>query len=165
MKKLIFIRHARAEDQQSGISDFERSLTVKGKITSREMARRFKERENSTGLFVTSPPFRALETAYIFAGELGVRHEDIRVNSDLYFRPDMRHILDFLKTISDDVDTITFFGHNPSFTELPDRLCKEGCEFLTKTSIVCISFQVNTWSDIKLDSGKQEYFLKPLKQQ
>jgi len=68
-----------------------------------------------------------------------------------------------LKTINEDIDTITLFGHNPSFTEMPDRLCSDGCEFLTKTSIVCISFPVKTWPEVKPDTGIQEYFLKPVK--
>ncbi|MBG0858963.1 MAG: histidine phosphatase family protein [Bacteroidales bacterium] len=163
MKKLIFIRHGRAEEQASGISDFERSLTVKGKVISGEMARRFREKESDPGLLVTSPAFRALETAYIFAAEYGINPEEIRIDSNLYFKPGMKHLMGLLGSVGDGVNTITLFGHNPSFTEMPDRLCKNGCEFLTKTSIVCISFQIKTWSELKLDTGTQEYFLKPVK--
>lgn len=161
MKKLIFVRHGRAEDQDSGISDFERSLTVKGKVISREMARRFREKESDPGLFITSPAFRALETAYIFAVEYGIKPEDIRIDSNLYFKPGIKQLLELLDSVGDKADTVTLFGHNPSFTEMPDRLCRNGCEFLTKTSVVCISFQIKTWSDLKLDTGTQEYFLKP----
>lgn len=163
MKKIIFVRHGRAEEQASGISDFERSLTVKGKIISREMARHFREKENDPGLFITSPAFRALETAYIFAGEFVIKPENIRVDSNLYFKCDIKYLFELLKTTGEEVDAITLFGHNPAFTEMPDRLCKNGCEFLTKTSVVCISFQIRTWSELKLDIGKQEYFLKPEK--
>ena len=163
MKQLIFIRHGRAEEQEAGITDFERSLTIRGKAICREMAERFKEKENDPGLFITSPAFRALETAYIFALEFGMMHEQIRINSNLYFRADMKHFMELLKTVSDDVDTITLFGHNPSITEIPDRLCRDGCEFLTKASIACISFPIRTWSELKSDSGKLEYLLKPIK--
>ena len=163
MKQLIFIRHGRAEGLEPGITDFERSLTFRGKAICREMAERFKEKENDPGLFITSPAFRALETAYIFALEFGMMHEQIRINSNLYFRADMKHFMELLKTVSDDVDTITLFGHNPSITEIPDRLCRDGCEFLTKASIACISFPIRTWSELKSDSGKLEYLLKPVK--
>jgi len=163
MKKIIFVRHGRAEDQASEISDFERSLTIKGKVLAREMAKRFREKESTPGVFITSPAFRALETAYIFAGELGIKQDNILIDSNLYHRADIKHLFELLKNIDEDIDAITLFGHNPAFTEMPDRLCKTGCEFLTKTSIVCISFPVQTWSEVKLDSGKQEYFLKPEK--
>lgn len=165
MKKLIFVRHGRAEDQASGITDFERSLTVKGKITCRQMAKLFRHRESDPGLFITSPAFRALETAYIFAEEFGIKYEDIRIESSIYFKSGLKILYDMLESVGDEIDTITLFGHNPSFTEIPDRLSVNGCEFLTKTSIACLSFPVKTWSELKTDSGKMEYFLKPEKKQ
>lgn len=163
MKKLIFIRHGRAEDPTSEITDFERSLTIKGKVISRQMAHRFREKEENPGLMITSPAFRALETAFIFAGEFEIKPDTIRIDSSLYYKAGMKMLIEMLAQISNEIDTITLFGHNPAFTEMPDRLCREGCEFLTKTSVVCISFQIKTWSEIKPGSGKMEYFLKPEK--
>lgn len=163
MKKLIFVRHARAEEQSDDFSDFERSLTVKGKIVSKQMAVRFREIEKDPGLFVSSPAFRALETAIIFAGVVGVNTDKIMLYSDIYYKSGIKVLFDLLPKIDDTVETITLFGHNPSFTEIPDRLCTKGCEFLTKTAIVCLSFPVKKWSEIKVDTGKQEYFLKPEK--
>jgi len=163
MKKIIFIRHGRAEEPSPEITDFERSLTTKGKVISRQMAVRFREKEENPGFLITSPAFRALETAYIFAGEFGIKPDTIRIDSNLYFKAGMRILMEILQDIDDEFDTITLFGHNPAFTEMPDRLCSEGCEFLTKTSIVCISFQTKKWSEVKPGNGKMEYFLKPEK--
>jgi len=161
MKKIIFIRHGRAEDPSSGISDFERSLTTKGKVISKMMAQHLREKEDDLGLIITSPAFRALETAFVFAIEFGIKPDTIRINSNLYYKAGMKMLVEMLAAVGDEIDTLTLFGHNPAFTEMPDRLCREGCEFLTKTSIVCISFPIKTWSEIKSDSGKMEYFLKP----
>jgi phosphohistidine phosphatase len=163
MKKIIFVRHGRAEDQTSEISDFERSLTLKGKIISKQMARRFREKESEPGLLITSPAFRALETAIIFGVEFGIKPDNIRIESNLYYKASIKILFEILANIDDGVEKITLFGHNPAFTEMPDRLSGNGCEFLTKTSIVCLSFPVKTWSGIKLDNGKLEYFLKPEK--
>lgn len=163
MKKIIFVRHGRAEDLAAGISDFERSLTVKGKIICRQMAQRFKEKEDDPGLMITSPAFRALETAFIFAGEFGIKPESIMIDSNLYFKASLKILIEIIAKTDENINTITLFGHNPAFTEMPDRLSRKGCEFLTKTSIVCISFRTNTWSDAKVNSGYQEYFLKPEK--
>jgi phosphohistidine phosphatase len=163
MKKIIFIRHGRAEDPAPEISDFERSLTIKGKIVSKQMARRFRDKVNNPGLMISSPAFRAIETAYIFAAEFGIHPETVRIESNLYYMATIKKLFEILVTVGDEFDTITMFGHNPAFTEMPDRLCKEGCEFVTKTGIACISFNINKWSDLKLDSGKLEYLLKPEK--
>ncbi len=67
MKKLIFVRHGRAEEPTSMIPDFERSLTTKGKNISEQMAAILKTKEKDPGVFITSPAFRALETALVFA--------------------------------------------------------------------------------------------------
>ncbi|HOP00088.1 MAG TPA: hypothetical protein PLV06_00520 [Bacteroidales bacterium] len=161
MKKLIFVRHGRAEELMPGLTDFERSLTSKGKVISLDMALKMKKIEKDPGLIITSPAFRALETALIFASAFGVKHDKIVLDSGLYDRAGLRHLMDILEKTGNDTDKITLFGHNPAFTEMPDRLSREGCEFLTKTSIVCLSFQTDKWSEVKPDSGKVEYFLKP----
>jgi phosphohistidine phosphatase len=161
MKKIIFIRHGRAEDPSPEISDFERSLTLKGKAISKLMARKLKEEEEISGVMITSPAFRALETSLIFAGEFGVKAEDIRMVSNIYHKMNFRQLNEILSQVSDKTDMITIFGHNPSFTELVDSLSKEGCDFMPKCGIICISFKIKSWSEIDQNTGKIEYFLKP----
>jgi phosphohistidine phosphatase len=161
MKKLIFIRHGRAEDQAAEISDFERSLTLKGKMISKQTAQRFRELENSPGIMITSPAFRALETALIFAEEFGVAPEKILIDSNLYYKMNLNYLRQILSNINEDCDSVTFFGHNPSFSDIAYNLCIGGCDFLPKCGVICISFDVTKWSGIKNNSGKIEYFLKP----
>jgi len=163
MKKIIFVRHGKAEDPAQEISDFERSLTLKGKIISRRMAQRLMEKEKSPGIMITSPAFRALETAIIFAGTFGVEPEKIILNSRIYFKMNFQYLPELLALISEDNNAVTLFGHNPSFTELAGILSREGCDFIPKSGIIGISFNVMTWSEIRRNSGNMEYFLKPEK--
>jgi len=163
VKKLIFVRHGKAEDQAPEFSDFERSLTTKGKIIARQMAQKFKERENSPGLIVTSPAFRALETAIIFSEEFGIEPEKIRIDSNLYHKMNSRYLSGLLSLVSEDIETITLFGHNPSFSVIPESLCKEGFDFLPKCGIICVSFNIRRWAEFSFKTGKMEYFLKPEK--
>ena len=51
MKKILFIRHGKAEDQNTDITDFERSLTTKGKKELHTVAARLQEKQASIGLF------------------------------------------------------------------------------------------------------------------
>jgi phosphohistidine phosphatase len=161
MKRIILIRHGKAEDESPEISDFERSLTIKGKVTARIMAARLLEKEKSLGVILTSPAFRALETALTFAKEFGVSSDNVIMKSDLYFRMSYHNLPSLLSTLDEDTETVTMFGHNPSFTETANILCKEGCDLLPKTGIICISFKIMTWSEIDRNEGKTEYFLKP----
>lgn len=163
MKKIVFVRHGRAEDPSPDIPDFERSLTLKGKVISKMMGQCLKEKEKNAGIIFSSPAFRALETAMIFAFEFDIDPGKIMLVSDLYYKADLNTLFKILSSISEETKIITLFGHNPAFTEMPDRLCREGCEFMTKTSIACISFSTKTWTGIKPDTGKMEYFIKPEK--
>jgi phosphohistidine phosphatase len=163
MKKLVFIRHGKAEDRVPEFSDFERSLTVKGKVISRGMALKLKEKEKDLGIIVSSSAFRALETAFIFSSVYGLLPEKIIIDSNLYFNIDQNSFFEILKKIKEDIDLITLFGHNPSFTELPELFCKESPGILPKSGIICISFNTRTWSGISPNSGTCEYFWKPKK--
>jgi phosphohistidine phosphatase len=161
MKKIIFVRHGKAEEGSSEISDFERSLTLKGKVISRLMARELMRKEKSPGVIITSPAFRALETALIFAGEYGINPDNLVINSDLYSKINLKNFSAFLSDIDDKNDTVTLFGHNPSFTQIADSLSKDGCEIIPKSGIVCLSFDITKWPEAGPENGKMEYFLKP----
>lgn len=163
MKKLIFVRHGRAEEPTSMISDFERSLTTRGKNISEKMASILKAKEKDNCVFISSPAFRALETALIFARVLGTDPEKVILKSVLYNKATLNSFAEIVDKISNDIDTIIFFGHNPSFTEIPDRLSKDGCDFLPKSGIVGLHFKTVTWKGIFHEKGRVDYFLKPEK--
>lgn len=163
MKKIILVRHGKAEDPASGITDYERSLTIKGKIISRLMARKLRETEKSPITIITSPAFRAIETALIFAKEFGIEPDKILVDSDLYYKMNLVYLTEILSKTGEDGDTIMMFGHNPSFTEIANSLCSEGCDFMPKSGAVGISFDIDSWPDIRQKSGKQLFYLKPEK--
>lgn len=163
MKKIIFIRHGRAEELNDLIDDFERSLTSKGKSVSGQMARLLKERENGSLRIITSPAFRAYETAIIFGKILDCSPDSIELKNELYSGATLNSFAEIIEETDDDVNTIILFGHNPSFTEIPDRLSKDGCDFLPKSGIVCLSFRAEKWKGIVREKGKIEYFLKPEK--
>jgi len=161
MKKLIFVRHSKAEEPSLDISDFERSLTTKGKTLANTMALRLKEKENSAGVIITSPAFRAVETALIFAGIYKIPSEQILMAGNIYYRLNLKTLQEDLSRIKEETDIVTLFGHNPSFTELADELSKEGCNFIQKCGIVGISFKINTWSELARNTGTIDYYFKP----
>jgi phosphohistidine phosphatase len=161
MKNLIFVRHGKAEEPSSGISDYERSLTLKGKIISRLMARKLRETEKSQMTFITSPAFRAIETAFIFAAEFGIDADKIIISSNLYYKMNIKFLPEILSLADEKSNTIIMFGHNPSFTEMANSLSVEGCDFIQKSGVVGICFDVISWKEIKQKSGRQTYYLNP----
>jgi phosphohistidine phosphatase len=161
MKKLIFIRHGKAEDQVADISDFERSLTLKGKNQSRLMAQLLKSHEKELGQVITSPAFRAIETAMIFAKEFGLSPDTMKISSDLYFNLEPSAYIPFLSSRSEATDTITLFGHNFLISEMAAFFAADETEVLPKSGVLCLTFNAETWSSLTRASGKTAYFLTP----
>jgi len=163
MKKLIFVRHAKAEESNGDFSDYYRSLTSRGKVTSRIMARKLNDLDDSPGLFITSPAFRAIETALIFAGTFGLKPEKMVLDDNIYHKMNLDYLTSLLKEIGDDVDSVILFGHNPAFTQIPDELSSDGCEMMPKCGIIGITFDIKVWKDLRRNTGKTIYYLKPEK--
>jgi phosphohistidine phosphatase len=120
-----------------------------------------KEKERSAGVILTSPAFRAAETALIFAGVFRIPSEEILMAGDIYYKFNLQSLLGILARIKEEEESVTLFGHNPSFTELAGTLSKEGCNFMQKCAVVGISFKISTWSEINHNLGNIEYYLKP----
>lgn len=160
-RKLIFIRHARAEDQVQGMSDFERSLTKKGKRHSKLLARIMKSKDNDPGVIVSSPAFRALETALIFCREYGISTDTVMIRPELYSDLNKEDYMPLITSSAGNATTLTFFGHNPLITEMASCFAAEDPGGLPKTGIICLSFEAESWSEIEPQSGITEYFLSP----
>jgi phosphohistidine phosphatase len=161
MKKLIFIRHGKAEDQVADISDFERSLTIRGKSQSRLMAQLLRSHEKDLGLIITSPAFRAIETALIFGKEFGLSPDAMQISSDLYFNLEPGAYSSFFSSRSEDVNTITLFGHNFLISEMAAFFATDETEVLPKSGVLCLTFDAERWSSIRKASGKTEYLFTP----
>jgi len=163
MKKLIFVRHSKSENQVFDISDFERSLTTKGKRVANAMALRLKEKESSIGVVISSPAFRSVETALIFSGIYKKPYNSIILDDNIYYsyRFNLRTLCEILSKINDEEETVTIFGHNPSFTELIFALSSGKCDVIPRCGIVTITFGVNSWREISPDTSNIVYQLTP----
>ncbi|NMC40391.1 MAG: hypothetical protein GYA43_04355 [Bacteroidales bacterium] len=161
MKRIIFMRHGKAEAHNTGLPDYERSLTAKGKSLSHLMAGKLKEKINNPGLLISSPAFRALETALIFALEYDIKPESILLRSDLYFRFNEKTMLQILKSDAMHTDSVVFFGHDPSFTNLANYLSREIVGDVPKSGIVCLSFDIKQWDEAVKGSGIPELIFVP----
>ncbi|QBQ40214.1 phosphohistidine phosphatase [Sphingobacterium psychroaquaticum] len=121
MKTLYIIRHAKAEHQQLGQTDFDRSLTFLGTEQAQASAR-ILERElapyptTATGIITSDAP-RALQTAEIFCETLNIPPSALQQEPRIY----EAHYLQILKVINDisaNYDQVLLFGHNPGLSDL-----------------------------------------------
>ncbi len=160
-RKLIFIRHSKAEDHSPEITDYERSLTLRGKVNTRLMAEILKAKGEHPGRIISSPAFRALETALIFSREYGISETQIRLAPELYLDLGENEFLPFIRSFQDDDPAVTIFGHNPLITEMAAYFAADEPESLPKTGVYCLEFDTGSWSEVEPESGRTLYFLTP----
>lgn len=161
MKKLIFVRHGKAEDPDTAFNDFSRSLTEKGKDVSTQMARRLLKRETDDLKFISSPAFRAVETALIFAGVLKTGYDNIALREAIYGSFGMDSLCNLLAETGDEYHSVILFGHNPAFSLLVNHFSGSNRGFMPKSGVACFGFETDKWSEISRKNCKMIYFLNP----
>jgi len=154
MKQLFIIRHSKASETAEDNSDFNRCLAPYGVNKATRIAEYLSSHIDHVDLMLTSPACRAFETAQIFARALNYPEENIRGKDPLYHFGGIENALEIISNVSDSVDTLMLFGHNPTFNVLAWHLCDEFRESMPTSSVVAIELKLKTWKKIHKAKGK-----------
>ena len=156
MKKLLLIRHAKAEKETS-VKDINRPLKYIGIQDARFMAERVKENSLIPQLIVTSPALRTKTTAEIFADHLLL--PDPEVNKAVY-EASQQALLRVINQLPNQYNFIALVGHNPGISQILYYLTGESREVHTST-VALIEFEIDDWKAISGDTGKLAYYSSP----
>ena len=156
MKKLLLIRHAKAE-KDSAVKDFDRPLKYPGIQDARFMADRIKAEAIIPQLIVTSPALRTKTTAEIFADALGL--SDPIMDRSIY-EASQQTWLNVINSLSNKYDFIAIVGHNPGISYILQYLTGESREVHTST-VAQIELPADKWSEVTGDTGKVTYYSSP----
>jgi phosphohistidine phosphatase len=156
MKKLLLIRHAKAEKDTGG-KDFDRPLKYPGIQDARFMADRIKEKGITPQLIVTSPALRTKTTAEIFADAFKL--SDPTEEKSIY-EASQQAWLKVVNRLPDQYDFIAIVGHNPGVANILYYLTGETREVHTSTTAL-IEFDLDSWSAVSGDTGKLTYYGSP----
>jgi len=162
MKKIYLIRHAKSSWKDVTIDDFERPLNGRGKRDVAFMGKRLKMFEVMPDLIYTSPAKRAEKTAKEIAKEIACDKKKIKLNDTLY-EGSYESYLDLIHTIDDHYSSIFIIAHNPTITEVGERLSGAILSNIPTCAIVCISFDVESFKEITEESGHILFFDYPKK--
>ncbi|MEJ2719545.1 MAG: histidine phosphatase family protein [bacterium] len=162
MKTIILVRHATAVAKDPAKDDFGRSLRKKGRKEARAMARWYMKTDGpSPDLLLSSPADRAIETAWIFAKELGYPRKKIVQDEALYGGLEPPDFLTILKTLDDKNESVMVFGHDPSFTDFA-RFIVDGFDgSLPKSSVFAFRTNRRSWAAVRRGDGQLEIFEHP----
>jgi len=162
MKTIYLIRHAKSSIDEVGVSDFERCLSKRGKKDLPFKANRLKEFGIKPDLILSSPAKRAKKTAKEIATVIGYEEKNISFEDSLYDSSytNYRYLLD---SLDDDLNSIFIVAHNPTLTDVGEKLSGAILTNIPTCSIVAIEFDVSSFKDIKEESGKILFFDYPKK--
>jgi len=162
-KILYLIRHAKSSWEDRSVSDFDRTLNERGLKDAPLMARLLKAINVRPDLVISSPAKRCLLTAEIFCGILEYPQENIRYENKIY-DAGVKELMEVLAGISDNIETVILFGHNPGLSTFSNLLGNKFIGELPTCGIIGLNFGTTQWNKCERGCGKIFIYEYPKKQ-
>ena len=145
MKKLLIIRHAKAESGDLKIKDFDRPLSQSGVEDAKQMGQKLLQKSISLDGVISSPALRAITTAQVICNELGLNQENIILELNIY-EAAVSQLLKTINNIDNRLCSVVLFGHNPGLTMLSRDLTNADIYDLPTCGMVMLEFEVDEWN-------------------
>lgn len=151
-KTLVVLRHAKSAWPED-IPDHDRPLSERGRRDAPAVGRWLREQGVKIQLSLVSSARRTVETADLVDTELD--EPPRRVVSDEVYGGGAGDLLDRVRVLPDDVDTVLVIGHNPSVGMLASVLDDSSSGLLEfKTSAVAVFEIGERWADANAGSAR-----------
>ena len=167
MRRLLLLRHAKAERSQAGGRDHDRVLTERGRADAKKLGLYLARHAFVPDRALVSTAARTRETwallATAFAKAPPASFEERIYNAT------PQTILAVIKDPEPRIATLLVIGHNPSLQELAAMLIASGDidarerlgEDFPTSALAVISFAVEDWSSVHPRGGRLEHFVTP----
>lgn len=160
MKKLVIVRHAKAETVEANKTDFDRKLTNSGKEDAEKMAALLANKLTCPEIFIASPAKRAWSTAKRFAKAFNLNNDQIVENKKIY-NALADTLIEIVQNIDDQNQSAIIFGHNPGFSQIAYYFSGDNTLELPTCGVVVIEFDLKNWGDVDYKKGQLIAFYKP----
>jgi len=158
MKTLYILRHAKSSWDDPALSDFERPLNPRGLGTAPFMGSLMKERGLMPEIIISSPAFRARETARLVS-EAAAFGGEIITNEQIY-EASTHRLVEVVQAIGDKYSTAMIVGHNPGMEALVYFLTGE-MQPMPTAALAVIELGIDRWADIREGCGRLEAVIRP----
>jgi phosphohistidine phosphatase len=167
MRRLLLLRHAKAERSQTGERDHDRVLAARGRDDAPRLGAYMVRHAFMPDLVLVSSSTRTRQTWELAA----TAFEDVPPAKfeERIYEAAPQAILKIIKEIGPAVGTLLIIGHNPGIQELAVQLVAVGDsdalrqlkdEFPT-SALAVINFMVEDWSRLHQRAGRLEHFVTP----
>jgi phosphohistidine phosphatase len=147
MKTLVIVRHGKSSWDDPSLSDHQRPLAKRGLKDAPKMGARLADWGPPIDRVISSSAVRALATAELVTGEMGLPWDEIQVEDALYHATEYE-MLELIHDQEDYLDGLMLFGHNPGMTCLVNDLSDLDLDNLPTCGVVILQFNVESWSEI-----------------
>ncbi|MEZ6059644.1 MAG: histidine phosphatase family protein [Planctomycetaceae bacterium] len=161
-KTLFLVRHAKSSWKDASLPDHDRPLNKRGQRDAPVMGRRLARRGVGPEKIVSSSAARALSTAGIIAGELGLGDEQLRINPRIY-GASADALLTVVHGLDKSVLRIMLVGHNPGLTEFVNALTGYDIDNVPTCGICVVRLGSVCWKEVDFGSGELVEFDFPKK--
>ena len=168
MKRLTLLRHAKSDWDDPVARDFDRPLNRRGEKAALLMGQFAARKDMRFDLLVASPAARVVQTLDTFFTGYGERL-DARWDRRIYLAS-APTLIDVLRDLPDEADSVLMAGHNPGFEELilslvPDdgaNPLREDVEIKFPTaSIAVMDLAIDQWDATTDKCGTLLSFTRP----
>ena len=171
MKRIILLRHAKAEPADGPTPDRERVLTARGRNDAERVARFMRTCDVSPDLVLCSTATRTRETLALVS-EVACPRAATTFHDDLYMA-DAADILQILRGLDASVHAVLVVGHNPGMSDLALMLCATPAdarhraayqrlrEAFPTAALAVIDVEVDSWRDVRAGAGALTHFIRP----
>jgi len=167
MRRLLLLRHAKAERQSLGQDDRERVLNERGRSDAARLGAYLSTHDFVPNRVLVSPSARTRETwalARDAVPGLPTPDEERRL-----YNATEAAILDIVQATDDAIETLLVVGHNPGLHDLAMLLVASGDldirqhlnEQFPTSALAVIDFPLESWALLHPRSGRLERFITP----
>jgi phosphohistidine phosphatase len=156
-KILYVVRHAKSLWDDDDIADIDRPIKSKGIRKACETAGELKKNRQIPEIIISSPAIRALHTALIFARVLEIPPGKIEINDALY-HASANQIINLVRNLGDEHNSVMIFGHNPEFTEIANYFVEPPVDNIPTSGVVELIFSTAAWKTIDRGNLEGQFF-------
>ncbi|TDI77290.1 MAG: histidine phosphatase family protein [Bacteroidetes bacterium] len=160
MKTLYLMRHAKSDWDASYDGDHERPLSKRGIKAARRIGKFLSGIGETPSLVLCSSAVRTRETLQNASVEGEWSDVPVSIENDLYLTS-RENVMERLRTLSNDVDSVMVLGHEPTTSALAGILIGNASVRVPTAACLRIDLYVEDWVDIRPQCGVLEWHVTP----
>jgi phosphohistidine phosphatase len=164
MKRLYLLRHAKSSWKDPAVADHDRPLSGRGRRAAAAIGRHLRAQGIEPELVLSSTAWRARETLERIEPALAT--PAIRIEPELY-RASAGTLLERLRGVADDVDSVMLIGHNPGLQRLALDLARRvpavrelEAKYPT-AALATLEFADPSWQALERGTAELAGFVRP----